>query len=184
MDTVPNSDTAQCPPECAQNWTRASDPLKHVDHCPVGNQPVNEQIVWDAQVALANFHPETPEQVVDMLLFWRRRSELTPADIAEVCERMFPKPLERMECPAWCETDHTRGRYNTIENLCEHTKDVLVVSDDEDRVKLQVYIAAVDDLTERYRHPAGVMVQADEPLSQDQVIDLIGALTEGLRIIG
>ena len=27
----------QCPPECRQNWTRASDPLKHVDHCPVGN---------------------------------------------------------------------------------------------------------------------------------------------------
>lgn len=23
-----------CPPECAQNWQRASDPLKHVDHCP------------------------------------------------------------------------------------------------------------------------------------------------------
>lgn len=24
----------RCPPECGQNWTRASDPFQHVSHCP------------------------------------------------------------------------------------------------------------------------------------------------------
>lgn len=28
----------ECPPECRQNWTSASDPLKHVAHCPVGGE--------------------------------------------------------------------------------------------------------------------------------------------------
>jgi len=23
-----------CPPECGQNWQRASDPIEHVEHCP------------------------------------------------------------------------------------------------------------------------------------------------------
>jgi hypothetical protein len=29
----PANDSA-CPPECRQNWQRASDPVEHVDHCP------------------------------------------------------------------------------------------------------------------------------------------------------
>lgn len=26
--------SGRCPPECAQNWQSASDPFRHVEHCP------------------------------------------------------------------------------------------------------------------------------------------------------
>ena len=51
---------------------------------------INDTIVEAAMIALAAFHPETPEQAADMLLFWIRRHEMTDADVAEVTARMFP----------------------------------------------------------------------------------------------
>lgn len=143
----------------------------------------NDTIVQAAQIALLPFHPETPEQAADMLLFWRRRKEMTDADVAEVCARMFPKPLPLMECPAWCTTDHSRFVYSEVENLCDHDREVLVETSDEGSVVLQVLVTATDDLTERRRHPAGILVITEEPMQMDRAIRLIGAVTEGLRIL-
>lgn len=144
---------------------------------------INEDIVQAAMIALAAFHPETPEQAADMLLFWRRRAELTEADIAEVGDRMFPEPLPLMDCPAWCTTDHSGYRYNRFENLAEHDREVLVERDERGGVKLQVLVSVTDDLTERRRNEPGILIIADEPISPAQAIRLVGAVSEGLRIL-
>lgn len=50
------------------------------------------EIVADAMVALVADNPQTPELAEDLLRFWVRRSEMTDADVTEVCRRLFPKP--------------------------------------------------------------------------------------------
>lgn len=64
--------------------------MNSMPECVQAHDPINDSIVEAAITALGPFHPETPQQAADMLLFWRRRAELTAADVAEVCERMFP----------------------------------------------------------------------------------------------
>lgn len=146
-------------------------------------ESAHEEIVRAAQIALAYFQPETPEQVAGLLSCWVRRPEMTDADLAEVCERMFPKELPLMDCPSWCTTDHSGFTYDEIENLCEHDREVLVETNEAGSVKLQVLVTVTDDLTARYRHPGGILVLTDEPLPVDQAIRMIGAVTEGLRIL-
>jgi hypothetical protein len=127
---------------------------------------INENIVQAAMIALAYFKPTSAEEAASMLLFWVRRAEMTDADVAEVGERMFLRPVELMPCPAWCETEHERYSYNEFEDLCEHDRDLLVEHDEKGSVKVQVYL-----------------VQADEPLTPGQAIRMVGAVSEGLRII-
>lgn len=143
---------------------------------------INDTIVEAAMIALAAFHPETPEQAADMLLFWIRRHEMTDADMAEVTARMFPKPLPLMECPAWCDGEHPE-KPNEIEDLSDHYHDLLEERDESGRLKLWVAIQATDELADRRRNGPGILVQADEALSPDQAIRLVGAIAEGLRIL-
>lgn len=84
-------------------------------------------IVDDAVKALALHHPQSAEQVEDLLLFWVRRAELTPEDIAEVQNRMFP-PAGGADYPASIEVAdghivHTCcGKVDDEphRNFCEH----------------------------------------------------------------
>lgn len=45
-----------------------------------------------AVTALEAFLPDSRQQAEDMLLFWRRRSEMTSEDVAAVLDAMFPRP--------------------------------------------------------------------------------------------
>lgn len=52
---------------------------------------INDSIVETAVTALAPFHPQSREQVADMLLFWVRRHELNPYLVEEIQNRLFPE---------------------------------------------------------------------------------------------
>lgn len=144
----------------------------------------NEDIVTAAIIALRPCLPATAEQAVDLLLFWRRRDELTVADVAEVCARMFPQPLERMECPAWCTHDHSRETPNVIDDLSDHYRDLLVEHDESGRIKFEVAVHVTDSLTDRIRGEAGIRVYADEPLSPAEARRMVSAIEQGLSILG
>lgn len=49
-----------------------------------------------AVTALGAFCPRTAEEAADILLWWRRRSEMTDADVAAAVEAMFPAESERL----------------------------------------------------------------------------------------
>jgi len=169
MSTVPNNDT-RTPAEKLLDETHA--------------RWLNQAIIEAAMTALRAFYLTEPGQVAPMLAFWIRRDEMTDADVAEVAERMFPKRLDRMPCPSWCDQDHSEEfQPNEVENLADHYHDLLTERDEAGRLKLWVAIHATDDLTERQRYGGGIHVQADETLSPDQAIRMIAAVTEGLRIL-
>lgn len=144
---------------------------------------INDTVVEAAMIALRAFHLTAPGQVAPMLAFWIRRDEMTDADVAEVAERMFPKPLPLMDCPEWCTADHSRFTYDEIENLCDHDREILIERDEEGRIKLQVLVSATDNLSERHRNPGGILIITDEPLTPEQAIRMVGAVSEGLRIL-
>jgi len=145
---------------------------------------INDNIVEAATAALKAWGVASPEDAVRLLQSWARRPEMTDGDLAAVLDVLFPvNDLPMMDCPDWCTYDHSRERYNDVENLCTHFHDLVVERDDEGRIKLEVSVAATDDLTDRTRTPAGIHVQTDEPLSVGQALQLVGAVAEGLRII-
>lgn len=55
------------------------------------HEQINDSIIGDAVTALAPFHPQSRDQVADMLLFWVRRTELNPYLVEEIQNRLFPE---------------------------------------------------------------------------------------------
>src|SRR5690349_12220769 len=95
----------------------------------------------------------------------------------------FPKPLPLMDCPAWCTHDHTGEHPNEVEDLSDHWHDLLEERDEQGRLALWIAITATDSLGERTRTPAGIHIYSDEPLSPDRAVRMVGAVSEGLRIL-
>lgn len=84
MSSMPDN---TCPPECRQNWRRASDPVEHVGHCP---RQINDRTAY---VTVAD----------------DRRVYLCCGRVDNEAHRNFCeyyRTAEAPECPEWCTTDH------------------------------------------------------------------------------
>lgn len=150
----------------------------------VPNPVINQQIIEAAMTALRPFYLTEPGQVAPMLAFWIRRQEMTDADVAEIAERLFPKPIDRLPCPSWCTHDHT-GEFppNEIDNLVDHYHQLIRESDDAG-LALDVAVHQTDVLDDGEQPGAGIYVYARDHLTPAQARLLVTAVRRGLRILG
>lgn len=216
MGTVPNQRITgderindSCPPECRQNWQRASDPVVHVDHCP---SRINDSIIDDAVQALSHFLPENRKQATALLFCWKGRTELTAVDAVAVLDRLFPgeepaaverrSPAERLldeavarwtaeqqewlarisDCPEWCTLTH---------DLADDLRDgmALHLSADHtdgtvrkllDAHQLEVQVARTDILSEGRAGTPNLYVRCEVELTTwEQAAELARTILDG-----
>ncbi len=103
---------------------------------------LNLDLVDDAVNAIGAFAPEKITDAALLLLSWRRRGELSPADIGIVMSRLFPHREDRPaptvpDCPSWCTGEHLSELDSLEFRDCE-SEETLVPTAENDVVGVYV----------------------------------------------
>jgi hypothetical protein len=130
-----------------------------------------------ATVALDAWAVRDRKEAAELLTFWRRRQEMTDADVTAVLDAMFG----RADCPDWCTIDHRDDDVRDdliLHQGSDHTDGT--VRKLLDAHQLSVRVARTDDLAAGQAGTPTLTVHLDVELTTwEQAAELARTILDG-----